>query len=72
MPSPSAVHELNTAINNYLTVFFPLHTGIVGTLITGYMLEVTHSWEYVFNLNAVLLILGALVFLIFATAKKIA
>lgn len=47
-------------------------SGIVGTLITGYMLEVTHSWENVFNLNAVLLILGSLVFLIFATGKKIA
>lgn len=47
-------------------------SGIVGTLITGYLLEKTHRWEYVFNLNAVLLISGALIFLLFATAKKIA
>ncbi|KAK2566108.1 putative anion transporter 4 [Acropora cervicornis] len=47
-------------------------SGIVGTLITGHLLEKTHRWEYVFNLNAVLLISGALIFLLFATAKKIA
>lgn len=47
-------------------------SGIVGTLITGYLLEVFHSWDSVFNLNAVLLVSGALVFLTFATAKKIA
>lgn len=47
-------------------------SGIVGTLITGHMLKVTHNWEYVFIMNAVLLICGSLVFLLFVTAKKIA
>ena len=66
----------NLVYNYSFLMFFLLylgyHTGIVGTLITGYLLEKTHRWEYVFNLNAVLLISGALIFLLFATAKKIA
>ena len=47
-------------------------TGIVGTLITGYVLEVGHRWEFVFNLNAVVLVFGASAFLMYGTAKKIA
>ena len=46
--------------------------GIVGTLITGYLLEVFKSWDSVFNLNALVLVVGALAFLSLVTAKKIA
>ena len=47
------------------------YSGIVGTLITGHILEVSYSWKDVFNLNAVVLVFGAVVFLIFGTAKKV-
>lgn len=47
------------------------NTGIVGTLITGHMLEIAYSWDDVFILNAVVLVLGALIFAIFGTAKKV-
>lgn len=47
-------------------------SGIVGTLITGYLLEVFKSWDSVFNLNALVLVVGALAFLSLVTAKKIA
>ncbi|KAL9978518.1 hypothetical protein ACROYT_G016044 [Oculina patagonica] len=47
-------------------------SGIVGTLITGHILEVSYSWKDVFNLNAVVLVFGAVVFLVFGTAKKVA
>lgn len=47
-------------------------SGIVGTLITGHLLEVSYSWRSVFKLNAVVLIFGAVIFLVFGTAKKVA
>lgn len=53
-------------------VFFSFYVGIVGTLITGHILEVSYSWKDVFNLNAVVLVFGAVVFLVFGTAKKVA
>lgn len=46
-------------------------SGIVGTLITGHILEVSHSWRKVFHLNAVVLAFGAVIFLVFGTAKKV-
>ena len=52
--------------------FFLFLLGIVGTLITGYLLEVFKSWDSVFNLNALVLVVGALAFLSLVTAKKIA
>ena len=54
-----------------LLSFVYFFTGIVGPLLTGYLLEVGHRWDYIFKLNALVLILGASVFLIRGTAKKI-
>lgn len=52
-------------------ILFSFHTGIVGTLITGHILEVSYSWKKVFHLNAVVLAFGAVIFLVFGTAKKV-
>jgi len=52
-------------------VQFSFHSGIVGTLITGHILEVSYSWRNVFYLNAVVLVFGAVIFLVFGTAKKV-
>jgi len=50
---------------------FPYIPGIVIVPISGHLLEVTLSWKSVFHTNAILLIVGSLIFLIFGTAKKI-
>lgn len=46
-------------------------SGIVGPLLTGYLLEIGYRWNFIFMLNALVLILGASVFLMRGTAKKI-
>ncbi|XP_048581408.1 solute carrier family 17 member 9-like isoform X2 [Nematostella vectensis] len=46
-------------------------SGIVIVPISGHILELTHIWSTIFHINAVILIIGCVVFLIFGTAKKI-
>jgi len=42
--------------------------GIVSNLATGYILEKTHSWRLVFSIAAVVNVIGAVIFALFASA----
>ncbi|KXJ04963.1 Solute carrier family 17 member 9, partial [Exaiptasia diaphana] len=46
-------------------------SGIVLVPLSGHVLAKTESWQSVFHLNAITLLLGSSVFLVFGTAKKI-
>ena len=63
---------LPSQVKYVINLFFFFLPGIVGTLITAYLLEVFKSWDSVFNLNALVLVLGALAFLSLVTAKILA
>ena len=52
-------------VNNY---FF---TGFIGVYLVGYILEVTGSWSAVFNVTAVINLIGLSVFALFGSGTPI-
>jgi len=45
--------------------------GIIGVAATGFILDITHSWCYVFLLATTIYVFGCFVFLVFATGKRV-
>ena len=44
--------------------------GVVGNAVSGYVLEITNSWTLVFHIAASLIVIGGLVYLVFASDQK--
>ncbi|XP_028513252.1 solute carrier family 17 member 9-like [Exaiptasia diaphana] len=55
-----------------MVFFFTSLPGIVGVYLTGYILHATGSWHVVFQLTAVICFFGNIVYVIFATSRRIA
>lgn len=51
-------------------LLFSLHTGVVCVYLAGHLIENTGSWVSVFNLVAVVNVLGLCTFLLFGKAQR--
>ena len=49
---------------------FGMIAGIIGNIVSGYVLEITQSWTFVFHIAATLIVIGALIYILFASDKK--
>ena len=49
---------------------FGMIAGVVGNAVSGYVLEITNSWTLVFHIAASLIVIGGLVYLVFASDQK--
>ena len=52
-------------------VFFFLFAGFIGVYLAGYILEVTQSWAQVFNVTALINLVGITTFAAFGSGKPI-
>ena len=49
---------------------FGMIAGVVGNAISGYLLDVTNSWTLIFHIAATLIVIGGLIYLLFASDEK--
>ncbi len=49
---------------------FGMIAGVVGNAVSGYVLDVTNSWTLIFHFAACLIVIGGLIYLIFASDQK--
>ena len=49
---------------------FGMIAGILGNIVSGYILEITESWTFVFHIAACLIVVGGLIYLFFASDQK--
>ena len=49
---------------------FGMIAGVIGNAISGYLLDITDSWVLIFHIAAVLLVIGGLIYLVFASDQK--
>ena len=49
---------------------FGMIAGVVGNAVSGYVLDITNSWTFVFHIAASLIVIGGLIYLFFASDQK--
>jgi ACS family sodium-dependent inorganic phosphate cotransporter len=49
---------------------FGMIAGVIGNIVSGYVLEITESWTFVFHIAASLIVVGGLIYLLFASDQR--
>ena len=49
---------------------FGMIAGILGNAVSGLVLEITNSWSLIFNIAASLIVMGGLIYLLYASDQK--